>query len=113
MYPGGGIMPKYLFAASYTLQGLNGLRAEGGSSRAAAVKEAIEAAGGKLESIYFAFGENDVYVTVDFPDNVTAAGFALVITASGAVNAQTVVLLTAAEVDAAVKAPSTYRPPGS
>ena len=44
---------------------------------------------------------------------VLIAGFALVITASGAVNARTVVLLTAAEVDAAVKAPSTYRPPGS
>jgi uncharacterized protein with GYD domain len=106
-------MPKYLFAASYTLQGVKGLKAEGGSSRAAAVKEAIEAAGGELESIYFAFGENDVYVIVDCPDNVTAAGFALAVTAGGGVNARTVVLLTAAELDAAVKVSSTYRPPGS
>jgi uncharacterized protein with GYD domain len=113
MYPGGGIVPKYLFSASYTLQGVKGLKTEGGSSRVAAVKEAVEAAGGQLESMYFAFGDNDVYVTVDLPDNVTAAGFALAITASGAVNARTVVLLTAAEVDAAVKASSTYRPPGS
>jgi uncharacterized protein with GYD domain len=106
-------MPKYLFAASYTFQGVTGLKAEGGSARAAAVKETIEAAGGKLESIYFAFGENDVYVIADLPDNTTAAGFALAVTASGAVNARTVVLLTAAEIDSAVKAPSTYRPPGS
>ena len=106
-------MPKYMFAASYTLQGVKGLRAEGGSARAAAVKEAIAAAGGRLESIYFALGENDVYVIADYPDNVTAAGFALAVTASGGVNARTIVLLTAAEVDSAVKAPSTYRPPGS
>jgi uncharacterized protein with GYD domain len=106
-------MPKYLLEVSYTLEGLKGLRAEGGSARVSAVKEATEAAGGELEAMYFAFGENDVYVVVDYPDNTAAAAVALAVTASGAVKVRTVALLTAAEVDAAVKATSTYRPPGS
>jgi len=104
-------MPKYLLEASYAVEGLKGLRAEGGSSRVAAVTQATEAAGGKLEALYFAFGEHDVYVIVDYPDNVTAAGAALAIGSSGAVKVKTVVLLTAAEIDAAVKLPSSYRPP--
>ena len=106
-------MPKYLLEASYTLDGIKGLKAEGGSARVAAVREATEAAGEKVESMYFAFGNNDVYIIVDYPDNVTAAGAALAVTATGGARARTVVLLTAAEVDAAVKMGSTYRPPGS
>ena len=105
-------MPKYLLAASYTLEGLKGLKTDGGSGRVAAVKEATEAAGGKIESMYFAFGEYDVYIIADYPDNTTAAGVSLAVAGTGAVNVRTVVLLTAAEVDAAVKAKSTYRPPG-
>ncbi len=105
-------MPKYLLEVNYTLEGVKGLKTEGGSSRVTAVKEATEAAGGELESMYFAFGANDVYCIVDFPDNVTAAGTALTVGASGAAKVRTVVLLTAAEVDAAAKAGSTYRPPG-
>ena len=106
-------MPKYLLEASYTLDGVKGLKAEGGSARVAAVAEATEAAGGKVESMYFAFGDNDVYIIVDYPDNVTAAGVALAVTATGGAKVRTVVLLTPAEVDAAVKMRSTYRPPGN
>jgi uncharacterized protein with GYD domain len=105
-------MPKYLLQASYTLDGAKGLKAEGGSARVAAVTKATEAAGGTLESMYFAFGEHDAYVIVDYPDNVTAVGAALAVNASGGAKVRTVVLLTAAEVDAAVKMESTYRPPG-
>lgn len=105
-------MPKYLLEASYTLDGVKGLRAEGGAARVAAVTEATEAAGGKIESMYFAFGDSDVYIIVDYPDNVTAAGASLAVAATGGAKVRTVVLLTAAEVDAAVKAPSAYRAPG-
>ena len=35
-------MPKYLFQASYTTAGVQGLRKEGGSGRKAAVERAIE-----------------------------------------------------------------------
>jgi uncharacterized protein with GYD domain len=52
-------MPKYLVQASYTAEGLKGLRKDKASGRKAAVTEAMEALGGKLESLYFAFGEHD------------------------------------------------------
>lgn len=50
-------MAKYLLKASYTPDGTKGLLKEGGSSRKAAVQNAISGLGGKLESFYYAFGE--------------------------------------------------------
>jgi uncharacterized protein with GYD domain len=85
-------MPKYLLEVSYTLEGLKGLKYEGGSARVAAVKEATEAAGGKLEAMYYAFGEYDVYVIADYPDNMTAAGAALAVSASGAAKVRPIAL---------------------
>lgn len=96
-------MPKYLLEVSYTLDGLKGLRAEGGSARVAAVTSATEAAGGNVEAFYFAFGEYDAYLIVDYPDAVTAAGAVLAVTASGGAKVKTVVLLTPAEVNAGVR----------
>ena len=49
---------------------------------------------------------------MDLPDNVTAAGIALLANASGKVDLKTTVLLTPEEVDAAVKVTGDYRPPG-
>jgi uncharacterized protein with GYD domain len=106
-------MPKYLLQANYTLDGIKGLKARGGSARLAAVKEAAESVGGKVESFYFAFGDTDAYVIVDYPDNVSAAAAALTVSASGGATVRTVILLTPAEVDAATEALTTYRPPGS
>lgn len=90
-------MGKYLLEVKYTLDGIKGLKAEGGSARVAAATEAIEGLGGKIDSFYFAFGEADVYVVADYPDNASV---------------RTVVLLTPAEIDAAAAKKTTYRPPG-
>jgi uncharacterized protein with GYD domain len=105
-------MPKFLFEASYTLDGVQGIRSAGGSARRNAVAELIESLGGKLESLYFAFGDSDVYVTVDLPDNEAAAAVALAVNASGATTSKTVVLMTPEEVDAAAQRSAEYRPPG-
>jgi uncharacterized protein with GYD domain len=106
-------MPKFLFEAAYTLDGIKGIQRAGGSSRRDAIAQVAEAAGGRLESLYFAFGERDVYVILDLPDNETAAAVALTVNASGATTVRTVVLLTPEEVDAAAKRSVAYRPPGS
>jgi len=98
---------------NYSLDGIKGLKSEGGSGRAAAATELIEGLGGKVESFYFAFGGTDVYVVADFPDNVSAAAAALTVCAGGGATARTVVLLSAAELDAAAAKKTTYRPPGS
>ena len=76
-------MPKYLIEASYTRDGVAGLRSKGGSSRRDAVAHAVEGLGGSLESFYFAFGERDAYVTVDLPDDESAAAVALTVNAAG------------------------------
>jgi uncharacterized protein with GYD domain len=106
-------MPKYLIEASYTEEGVKGLRAAGGSSRREAIAALAESVGGRLESLYFAFGEHDVYVVVDAPDNESATAVALTVNASGAVRARTTVLITPEEVDAAAKRSVEYRPPGT
>jgi uncharacterized protein with GYD domain len=105
-------MSKYLLEVDYTLEGVRGLKSEGGSARVAAASALIEGLGGKVESFYFGFGATDVFVIVDMPDNVSAAA-ALAVSAGGGATSRTVVLLTGAEMDAAVKKETTYRAPGT
>jgi uncharacterized protein with GYD domain len=105
-------MAKYLIHANYVGEGIKGLLKEGGSSRRAAAKKAVQSVGGKMEAFYYAFGSTDAYVLVDAPDNVSVAALALTINATGAVSIRTDVLLTAEEIDAAVEKTPTYRAPG-
>lgn len=105
-------MPKYLFAASYTTQGLEGVRSKGAGDRAAAIGELARSMGGALEGFYFAFGDVDAYVLVDLPDDETAAAVSLTVSSSGAAQTRTIKLLTTDEVDAALGKSVPYRPPG-
>jgi uncharacterized protein with GYD domain len=104
-------MPKFLFEASYTVEGLKGLRRQGGSSRREAVARAVESAGGRLERFYFAFGDHDAFVVADLPDNESATAIELAVGEAGGASVRTAVLLTPEEVDAAVKRSVDYRPP--
>ena len=106
-------MPKYLITASYTTDGLKGLLKDGGSARRTAVQKAADSLGGKLETLYFAFGDHDVIAIADLPDNGTAAAFSLTVNATGAVRTTTTPLLTAEEIDAASKKSVKYRAPGA
>ena len=105
-------MPKYLFQASYTSEGVKGLLKEGGTSRKAAIEQLAKAAGGTLESFYYAFGDDDAMIIVDLPDEETATAIALTVAASGAAKVKTTVLITPETVDAAAKKSISYRPPG-
>jgi uncharacterized protein with GYD domain len=105
-------MPKYLIEANYVGDGVKGLLKEGGTSRRAAVEQAVKSAGGSLEAFYYAFGEADAYVILDLPDDATAAALALTIAASGTVKMRTTVLITPEEIDKAAKKSPGYRPPG-
>lgn len=69
--------------------------------------------GGTLESFHFAFGDTDVCVVADPPDDEAAAAVALTVSASGAVTTSTVKLLTVEPIDAALGRSVTYRLPGS
>ena len=105
-------MPKYLFQASYTADGAKGVLKDGGSGRKAAINELVTGLGGSLESLYFAFGGDDVFAIVELPDHESAAAASMTAGASGMVNVRTVVLLTTEQVDAAVKKRVNYRRPG-
>jgi uncharacterized protein with GYD domain len=105
-------MARYLFSASYTTDGVRGLMKEGGSARREAVRQGVEAAGGRLEGFYYTFGKEDVIVIAEVPDNVTAAALSLTISATGSVGIRTTVLLTPEEIDEATKKSVSYRPPG-
>jgi uncharacterized protein with GYD domain len=106
-------MPKYLIEASYTLEGIKGVRSGGGSARRDAVTQLAESVGGRLESFYFAFGDRDLHTIIDLPDNESAAAVALTVNASGAVKVKTTALLTPEDIDAAAKRSVDYRPPGT
>ena len=106
-------MPKFLFEASYTPEGVKGVQGAGGTSRSEAVAQVAESVGGTLESFYFAFGDSDAYVVCDLPDNESAAAVALTVNSAGGAAVRTVVLLTPDEVDAAAKRSVEYRPPGA
>ena len=105
-------MPKYLVQASYTVEGLRGLQNDSGSGRRDAIAKAFAAAGGSVEAAYFAFGDHDVVVIADLPDNVSASSVAITVSATGLVKTRMTPLLTAQEVDAALKKTVSYRPPG-
>ena len=108
-------MAKYMFRTNYTQSSLNGLLAEGGSGREAALRATVESVGGSLEGFYYALGDYDLYLIAEVPDEATATALALNIAAAGALTVQTTVLLSAKDIDAAVaKSKSVqYRLPGA
>ena len=105
-------MPKYLIQGRYSPEGLQGLAKDKASGRKDAVKAAMKAVKGKVESLYFALGADDVIVIVDAPDNIAIAALSMAVGASGLVSVRTTPLLTVAEVDEALELPLKYRAPG-
>lgn len=106
-------MPKYLISGNYTSVGLQGLRAAGARSRVDAVTSTIEAMGGRLESLHYAFGDTDVFVIAEAPDDESLAALAVTVNSGGSLSIRTTKLLTADQVDEALQRPVDYRPPGS
>ncbi len=106
-------MGKYMFHTTYTGKGLVGLLKEGGSQRREALTETIEAMGGSVEGFYYAFGDTDLYVIADLPDDATAAAVSLTIANAGALDIKATVLITPETVDEAVKKKVPYRAPGT
>jgi uncharacterized protein with GYD domain len=107
-------MGKYLLKVSYSAEGIKGVMKEGGTARVSAIEKILESVGGSLESFYFAFGTDDVYVIAEVPDQATAMAVAAAVGSSGAISSyETVVLVEPSEIDAATKITVGYRPPGS
>jgi len=106
-------MPHYMFHASYTQQGIQGVMKEGAASRVAAVEALAASVGGRILASYWAFGDDDFITIGEVPDNAAAMAIAATVGASGAAKVTTTVLLTAAETDEAIHRRVTYRAPGA
>ena len=105
-------MAKFLVQGSYTAEGLQGVQKDKGSGRRRAIKKAVTSLGGKLEAMYFCFGDYDVLLIVDMPDNVSAAAVSLAASAAGTARIKTTPLLTVDEMDEALGKTVEYRRPG-
>jgi uncharacterized protein with GYD domain len=105
-------MPHYLIQVAYNTRGLAALVKEP-QDRIEKVRPAIEKVGGRIESAYYAFGDHDIVLICDMPDNASAAAFALAVGAGGTVSSyKTTVLLTSDEAVQAMRtaSESTYAP---
>jgi uncharacterized protein with GYD domain len=105
-------MPHYLIQVAYNRGGVAALLQEP-QNRIEKVTPAIEAVGGRVECGYFAFGDHDVVLICEMPDNTSAAAFALAVAAGGTVGSyKTTVLLTPEEAVEAMRkaAESSYQP---
>ena len=94
-------MPKYLLEGSYLAEGSKGLLKEGGTSRRKIVEGLAESMGGSIEALYYAFGENDIYVIVDVPDDATMTALSLAVNSTGALRVKTTVLMDPEVIDQA------------
>ena len=104
-------MAKFLIHASYSPDGLKGLVKDKASGRRAAISKMMESHGGTLEAIYYTFGEHDVILIADIPDNVTAAAISIAVSSSGLAHTTTTPLLTIDETDKALAKTVKYQAP--
>jgi len=105
-------MPHYLVHGSASPEYWSAL-IKNPENRREAVGRMVEANGGKLESFYYAFGEDDFFITLEMPDNVSTSALAMAIAATGAVSVSTTVLITVEEAMEAMRKAggAGYRPP--
>ena len=105
-------MPLYLQQVSYSQEGWAAVIGNP-QDRIEAVRPTIEKLGGKIRDAYFSFGDYDIVVIIEFPNNVTAAAIAIAFAGGGACRTvHTTPLLTREEaLEALKKAQSSgYKP---
>jgi uncharacterized protein with GYD domain len=94
---GGSQMPLYMYQGAYTPESLAAQIREP-KDRIEVVRPAFDAIGAKVLASGYPFGEYDVVVIYDAPDDTSAAGLALAIAAGGAIkSAKTTRLLSGQE----------------
>ena len=105
-------MPSYLVQVSYTSEAVAAL-VKKPQDRSRVVEKTVEKLGGSIKSAWLTFGDYDTIVLVEMPDNVSAAAFAMAVSAGGSCKAvKTTPLLSVEEGTAAMKkaSGSGYKP---
>ena len=108
-------MAHYLIEVGYTAEAWSA-QVEAQANVVDRITPALKACGGRIESIYYAFGDADLIGIMDFKTPEDAAAFALAVTASGALRSyKTTPLLTVeqgiASLKRAAQARKSYTPP--
>ena len=106
-------MPYYLIQASYKDSAAKALTGKP-HDRSGVVGKMVESLGGTLHSFFLAFGEYDVVVIAELPDNESAVAMGLCTVAGGAIaKYHTTVLLSPDEAVKAMKKAKkvSYAPP--
>lgn len=108
-------MPFYMQRFKF---GANSMKAlvDKPNDRRDSAKRLIEAHGGKLRDYFLAFGDYDVLLIAEYPDNAAATAVSMTVGASGAfAGGETTPLVTMDEAVAAMKrankAKGSYNPP--
>jgi uncharacterized protein with GYD domain len=110
---GRSTMPLYMYQLAYTAESW-AAQLKTPENRVETVARPIcEAAGGKLVGAWYCFGDYDLTLIADMPDNESITAVALAAAAGGAIKAaKTTVLMTGDQAVAAMKKASTiaYKP---
>jgi uncharacterized protein with GYD domain len=107
-------MPLFLAQVSYTAEAMAALVSNPRDRLNEVFNPLMQELGGRTHGAWFSFGEYDVVVVYEVPDNVSAAATSMVIGAGGAVTAikTTPLISTDEAVEAFSRAKSlSYKPP--
>ena len=108
-------MPYYLLQIAYTSKGFTAL-VKNPQNRMETLRPVFENLGGSIQGMWFAFGEYDLVLISQLPDNSSVAAISMAISSGDSVKTvKTTPLMTMDEgIEAMRKATSTiYRPPSS
>ena len=110
-------MAKYAVLGGYTAEAWSKM-VENPGDRTAAVTKAVEALGGKLETFYWSFGDDDFLGIIEAPDDIAAAAFSVAVGSSGTLrNLRTIKLISLEEgrkvLEKAKATKAVYAPPGA
>ncbi|MEE8396038.1 MAG: GYD domain-containing protein [bacterium] len=108
-------MAHYMIQLSYRPEQVKAMM-ENPQDRSEAARKVAEGLGGRLESFFFAFGDYDVVIIGEFPDNEAAMACAILVIGVGTASSfKTTVLMTSDQAVAAMKKAGTlvgsYQPP--
>src|SRR5579863_617337 len=96
-------MPSYLVQVAYTSEAMAAMIKKP-QDRASVVGKAVAKLGGTLKEAWLTFGDYDTVVLVEMPDDISAAAFAMAISAGGSCSAvKTTPLLSVEDGIAAMK----------
>jgi uncharacterized protein with GYD domain len=107
-------MPLYMTQAAYTAEGWAAL-IKNPEDRSGAVRQLLDQVGGRLVAFYHTFGEYDVLVIYEAPDDTTATAVVLATASAGHLRAtRTAPILTSDQAIEAMRRAGglAFRPPG-